>query len=174
MFSPEDPNNLMQQWPQKDYDGGVERIQGYRFPAPGSRPEAHIPMMPDDQLFDNKKYSHDSRNFKSQNKTFINSKKNPTLIDESLVPRVGSTDRKPHPAISRYDPTGLRATISATWDEMDKALEKNARPDHLVHYEWEADYDKIVADCQRKGIPIRLGRRLKLEEVTSNYNKIKW
>ena len=173
VFRPDDPNNLLQQWPQKDYDGGVDRIEGYRYPAPGSRPEANVPQRTDDQVYDMKKYTHDPRNLKSNDVTYINSRI-PLLIDESKVVRKGSMNRKENPAVKAYDPTGLRATVTATWDEMDKALAENAAPNHLPRPEWENDFEQIMNECIRKGIPIREGRRMKLTQTSGDYNKMKW
>lgn len=173
VYRPDDPNNLLQQWPQKDYNAGIERIQGYRYPAPGSRPEAHIPTKSDDEFFDTKKYSHDPRNVKTTDHTYINMKE-PFLIDENALERKGSQNRKENPAVMSYDPTGLRATVTATWAALDAAIEKNAVPDHLPHPEWEKDAEKIANECIRKGIPIRIGRRPRLTASSGDYNKIKW
>lgn len=174
VYRPDDPNNLLQQWPQKDYNANIDRIEGYRFPAPGSRPEPHVPTRSDDEVFDTKKYASDPRNIRSQDFAYINGKEKPQLIDESLLERKGSANRKEHPAVKSYDPTGLRATVTATWVELDKALEKNAVPDHLPTPEWEKDAEEIANECIRKGIPIRTGRRPKMTVVSGQYNTIKW
>jgi hypothetical protein len=174
VYRPDDLNDLLQQWPQKHYDAGIEHIEGYRFPAPGSRPEPNISTKSDDQFFEGGKYAHDPRNLRKEDFTYINGKANQHLIDEGSLPRAGSANRKPHAAISSYDPAGLRATITATWTELDKALAKNATPDHLPVYECEKDQEFIVSECIRKGIPIQEGRRLKTTAVSGEYNRVKW
>ena len=62
LFRPEDPSNLVQILPQKSVKGcGVERIQGFRFPAPGSVHTASIPLRDHvDKVYDIKAYvNHD-------------------------------------------------------------------------------------------------------------------
>ena len=59
----------------------------------------------------------------------INSK-NPTLLDASPI-RAGQSPGNNNPAVLAYDATGLRSTMSATWAELDKAVLKNALPNHL-------------------------------------------
>jgi len=44
LYRPDDPNHLLQQVPQMHVKGlGVERIKGYRYPAPGSQAPPNIP-----------------------------------------------------------------------------------------------------------------------------------
>ena len=64
VFAPDDPNNLHQTPPQRHIEGlDVERIKGYRYPAPGSRLGAKVPMRDhSDELFDTGFASHDNRN----------------------------------------------------------------------------------------------------------------
>jgi len=48
-------------------DGYVERIKGFRYPAPGSRPHANIPIREsEDGVYDVKYYSRDPRNVSPQ------------------------------------------------------------------------------------------------------------
>ncbi len=176
VYAPNDPHNLLQQWPQKMSNFGVDRIEGYRFPAPGSRPEAYVPTRDnDDEIFDVKHYPNDPRNLKSTNHTYINGKEKPTLIDaNSHISRRGSQNRPVNAAVKAYDPSGLRATTTATWAEMDKALAANAAPNHLVRYEWENDVEELRKECERKGIPYFEGRPMKWKQVPENFNKLKW
>jgi hypothetical protein len=59
----------------------------------------------------------------------INSK-DPLLLDASPI-RLGQSPGTGNPAVMAYDATGLRSTMTATWAELDKAVLKNALPDHL-------------------------------------------
>jgi hypothetical protein len=46
-------------------NSGVDRIKGFRYPAPGSRTGARIPTVASaDEIYDNNFYSRDPRNFK--------------------------------------------------------------------------------------------------------------
>ena len=64
LFAPDDPNNLHQTPPQRHIEGlDVERIKGYRYPAPGSRHGARVPTRESsDELFDTTFATHDPRN----------------------------------------------------------------------------------------------------------------
>ena len=67
MFRPDDPNNLLQVPPQFHVTGsGVERIKGYRFPAPGSQPLATVPTRKESDLYQNLNYTVDPRNLPSK------------------------------------------------------------------------------------------------------------
>ena len=52
------------------------------------------------------------------------------LLDASPI-RAGQSPGNNNPAVLAYDATGLRSTMSATWAELDKAVLKNALPNHL-------------------------------------------
>ena len=52
------------------------------------------------------------------------------LLDASPI-RTGSSPGNKNAAVLAYDPTGLRSTMSATWEELDKAVLINALPNHL-------------------------------------------
>lgn len=65
MFRPEDPNSLIQVLPQREQNVAVERIKGYRYPAPGSRTGARVPVRDSEEdVYDIKHYSRDPRNLK--------------------------------------------------------------------------------------------------------------
>jgi hypothetical protein len=63
LFRPEDPNQLIQVLPQREVYSSVERIKGFRYPAPGSRMDAKIPVREsEDAIYDTNYYSRDPRN----------------------------------------------------------------------------------------------------------------
>lgn len=119
------------------------------------------------------------------------------LLDASPI-RAGQSPGNNNPAVLEYDATGLRSTMSATWAELDKAVLKNALPNHLpgklmrctllvmteyspnnyfLHNctaaEWEKHQADIDAECERKGIPYVSGRKYKFQ-VSENYNTLRW
>lgn len=65
-----------------------------------------------------------------------------------------------NPAVLAYDPTGLRSAMSATNQELEKALDR-AMPNHNVRYAWQAEEEQIVKDCEAKGLPVPPGKRAK-------------
>ncbi len=78
------------------------------------------------------------------------------------------------PAVAEYDPTGLRATPTATWKALDEAVQKNALPNHLPQPEWWDHYEEIAKERERKGLPVAFGRRYQEKYISSNYNQIRW
>ena len=63
----------MQVTPQKMKVTDVERIQGYRFPAPGSQPQPKIPIREnEDALFSNTFYGKDPRNLPNEVRINLN------------------------------------------------------------------------------------------------------
>lgn len=57
---------------------------------------------------------------------------------------------------SDYDPTGLRATMSANHDSMNAELDK-VSPNHLPTYSWVKDEDKIIAWHEERDLPMPPG-----------------
>ena len=52
LFRPNDPNELMQVTPRFFVPGtGVERIKGFRYPAPGSQELPSVPVRDSDSLY---------------------------------------------------------------------------------------------------------------------------
>ena len=63
LFRANDPNSLWQVLPQRVKVEGVDRIEGYRYPAPGSQKPPRIPTLENEaELYDIKFYSKDRRN----------------------------------------------------------------------------------------------------------------
>ncbi|KAG5178159.1 hypothetical protein JKP88DRAFT_264748 [Tribonema minus] len=150
---------------------GVPRILGYRYPAPASREAPNVPDMPADRHYDITRYPRDNRNIKPDNVVFMPPRVKAYLETGSDVthpllgagepqPKKGSPGNK-NPAVLRYDPTGLRSTMSATWAETDKSLELH-RPHHLPRAEWVEDYDKMLKKAEENGLPPPIGRPLRM------------
>mmetsp|Transcript_16230 Transcript_16230/g.14668 ORF Transcript_16230/g.14668 Transcript_16230/m.14668 type:complete len:195 (+) Transcript_16230:31-615(+) len=173
LFRPDDGNHLWQQPPQFKVDnGGVERIKGYRYPAPGSQEEPRIPVRySSDDSFDISLFK--------KNATSLNKKSTILLGGQSKVaidfprsrydaPNAGNKKRT-----YDYDPTGLRTQKSVTYDAYRKAVEKYA-PNHLPLPAWANQEKEIIAECERKGLPIALGKRFKYDYVPPSYNTLGW
>lgn len=173
LFRPEDPAGLLQVLPPRETNvSGVERIKGYRFPAPGSRSGARVPVRDSlEDVYDVKHYSRDPRNVKPDQETFINSAAKPTLLAPS-IPKIGSPGNK-NPAVLRYDPSGLRSSMTANWASLDAALQLRAMPTHLPGPEWLKELKTIETDCEKKQIPYVAGRRY-AGKHSSNYTQVRW
>jgi hypothetical protein len=173
VFRPDDPAKLSQILPQMKQNVNVDRIKGFRHPSPGSQQGTRIPLRENsDNIYDIQEYTRDPRNLPPDEETLLNSGKNPTLIAPKRFEQ-GSPGNK-NPAVLRYDPSGLRSTMSATWPELNKAVDANAKPNHLPVPEWFNDIDAIEKECERKGIPYVAGRRFKYASQTSNFNEVRW
>ena len=99
----------------------------------------------------------------------ITSSEVPAII-HATQPRLINTRRKVN--LLAYDPTGLRTTKTVTWAAVDKSLE-DIKPNHLPAPEWYKDYETLVADHERRGLPLPNGRRMALK-ATENYNVVRW
>ena len=65
VFRPEDPINLWQQTPRFETGSTVERIKGYRYPAPGSIHRSRVPVRDsEDEVYDIKSYPRNPNNIK--------------------------------------------------------------------------------------------------------------
>lgn len=66
LFRAEDPNFLMQIMPAKWQHNTVERIKGFRYPSPGSQPNASVPVREsEDDIYNTNFYPRDPRNLKT-------------------------------------------------------------------------------------------------------------
>jgi len=174
-YRPNDPLNLWQQVPQMQKQVNIERIKGYRYPAPGSREGASVPIREsEDDIYDVKQYSRDPRNVPDEEQLFVNTSKKTVLLEPSAIQKVGSPGAN-IPAVKQYDPSGLRASMTATWKELDIAIAKNATPNHFPRPDWETPEGMaaIIKDAETKGIPITMGKR-HVMKASSNYNNERW
>mmetsp|Transcript_21133 Transcript_21133/g.84242 ORF Transcript_21133/g.84242 Transcript_21133/m.84242 type:complete len:207 (-) Transcript_21133:448-1068(-) len=166
-FRPGNPKLMEPSPAARETDEAVPRIQGYRYPAPGSRPPPRIPRVesPDD-VFDIKYYSRDTvrqprKRYVLANKAYLSEeqKKKAVAIDAEPPKQLnwGSTGKFGNPAVKEYDPTGLRSSMTATYEALEASLEKH-QPDHLPTPVWWDEYDEICAKHEAQGRPIPLGR----------------
>jgi len=176
VFRPEDPNNLIQITAQMKVKTHVpvERIKGFRFPAPGSQPQPSVPTREsEDEVYDIRHFSKDPANLPNKNFSYVNSSNGPIFIGPEHVDKTKSSQgRFKNPAVATYDSTGLRSSMSATWKSLDEVI-INCAPDHLPEPEWLGKMDEIIADAERKNIPITFGRPYKYAK-SSNYNQVRW
>lgn len=170
LFRPEDPNMMMQMMPPKFNPTTVERIQGFRYPSPGSRIGARVPIVNgQDQIYDTNQYVRDPSNIKRQETILINSHKQVDMLLDP--PRVHSQNKRKINKLV-YDETGLRTTKTANWDDLEEALKK-IEPNHLPQAECYGKMEAIWADCEKKDIPYVPGRKFNAA-MSANFNKVRW
>ncbi|CAM9802296.1 unnamed protein product, partial [Choristocarpus tenellus] len=76
-----------------------------------------------------------------------------------------------NPAVLKYDPTGLRSTMSASTEEMEKSIQARMQlgcagkymPNHLIRPAWEGEEADIMKEMELKGLPPVPGRVLKID-----------
>jgi len=179
LFRPDDAADLHQVPPQKAEanKAGVDRIQGYRFPSPGSRMEGtpNIPTVrTEDTLYDIKYYGKDVRRAPQDRVSIFPGVTKPEQLEAGFPEeeKAGSPGR-PNPAVARYDPTGLRSAMTATHAALDASLAQH-QSTHQVRYEWEARQDEIVAFLKANGLPPVPGQGPKLQGYAENAYKQTW
>ncbi len=184
VFRPEAHDNLIQALPRFQQNvPEVPRIIGFRYPAPGSaglKNEEHvsIPIRENsDQVYDTKLYSRDSRNLKYNESMLINTKEQVMFTPDGKYGdrTYGQEGKFKNPAVTKYDPSGLRATMNTTWAAMDASLAVNAKPNHLVRESWRNDKESPEAEAERKGLPQPVGRWYGSNlNRSKNYTEVRW
>jgi hypothetical protein len=89
--------------------------------------------------------------------------------------RNGADGRFANPAVAKYDPSGLRSSMSATWPAMDAALEETGRGKHMPMADYQERQAALDAESEEKGIPHTTGRFYKpFSARPKNYNDVRW
>lgn len=115
--------------------------------------------------------------FGFQEDLYVNS--NSQLHVEIKKLKLGSPGQK-NPAVARYDPSGLRSSMTTNWPALDAAMKQFA-PTHFVEPEWARDVrvatdeegkevilrglDAINQELEEKGVPPRMGRRYRAKPL---------
>jgi len=176
-FAPHDPNKMWQILPQKmSKVAGVDRIEGFRYPSPGSRvPHTRVPVREtEDEVYNIQHYTRDPRNYPSTEITGFNSSKGAVFVDPNVaVSKVVGAKPDGNPAVRSYDPTGLRSARSASWESFDKVIAEAASKTHVPTPVYETELDKFNAEKEEMGVPPTFGRRYKAK-FTKNYNEVRW
>lgn len=74
---------------------------------------------------------------------------------------------------SNFDPTGLRATMSVSWTNLEKSLD-TYMPDHLPVPVWMADEQSIVAWHKERDLPVPVGGYYKALKVPTERRIAYW
>eukprot|EP01031_Cornospumella_fuschlensis_P027031 gene27031-32664_t len=173
LFRPEDPNNLHQMPPQRKVaNNGVTRIQGFRYPSPGSQGQVSIPLRNSvDDVYDITHYTMDHRN--AQAKTVVSLGTSRGDVDVDLTEPHPVTHGKRKISLLDYDARGLRTTKTTTWEAAEAALAQRAKPSHLPLPEWLAEIQAVDAEREQRGLPPAVGRRQRMAG-SGNFNHVRW
>ncbi len=88
------------------------------------------------------------------------------MPDQDLPNYAGSPGRK-NADVNRYDPTGLRSSMTASWAELEKKYDENM-PDHLPLPHWYLDQAAIVEKYESRGLPPVPGEEWKPKNETTD------
>ncbi len=97
----------------------------------------------------------------------------PNEVQVNHFPSLVLASKKKKQVRFAYDPTGLRTPRSANLEAFQVELAKHL-PDHLPQPVWASQANEIAAECERKGIPHRIGREYKPKTISYSYNQLKW
>jgi len=176
LFAPDDIHGLEQAPRQVTKvpltDDGSKTAQ-FRYPAPGSQPKARIPSLDKgEDPFDIAYYPRDTAR-RHRDPAFPN----PALeeIKLALLPQDASEVKdevekfnegaKSSPGNkgrfatgpSDFDPSGLRATMSANHEALNASLDAN-EPDHLPMPTWWNNQEEAVAWYKERNLPVPMGQ----------------
>jgi hypothetical protein len=148
----------------------------YRHPSPGNAPPASLPEFSndgsyDDDPFDTGYFKRDTRRrylsseLGNQNNELVKLSlmdQNDPLVQEEIkkvkAGPLSSPGNKGKFATgpSDFDPTGLRATMSVTWSELEKSLDAHM-PNHLPTPVWVGQEASIIQWYQERDLPVPVG-----------------
>jgi hypothetical protein len=144
----------------------------YRTPSPGSQPPVKLPEFDlDEDPYDSGYFKRDTRrrylSSEMGNPEIEKAKlsmldpDDPTVQEELEKIEAGPESSPGNKGVfatgpTSFDPTGLRATMSVTWTEMNKSLDAHM-PDHLPKPVWMDRQDEVRAYYESKDIPVPVG-----------------
>ena len=144
----------------------------YRYPAPGSQEPAHIPEFePDEDPYDTGYFKKDTRRrYLSSElgnpeiekaKLALMDPNDPAVQEEKAKLEAGPDSSKGNKGVfatgpTDFDLTGLRATMSVTWDKLEESLDAHM-PDHLPTPIWAGKEEEIIQWYKERDLPVPVG-----------------
>lgn len=177
-FIPEDPYEL--NTPNQSVKVPISKTDPtithqYRYPSPGSQSAVHIPQYDDDEdPYDSGYFKRDTRR-RYLSSDWYNPKteklklelmdpdgKDPLIqeakeeLENYKPPSSPGNQGRFATGPTDFDPTGLRATMSATWQETEKSLDKHM-PDHLPTPTWVGKEEELSKWYHERDLPLPFG-----------------
>lgn len=144
----------------------------YRHPAPGSQPAVNVPhFYNDEDPYDSGHFKRDTRrryqyselkNPETEKLKLELMDPNDPAVQEAMEELEKGPTSSPGnkgrfaTGPSDFDPTGLRATMSVTWEETEKSLDK-FMPDHLPTPTWVGKEEEIKQWYEERDLPVPFG-----------------
>uniref|UniRef100_A0A7S2WMS8 Uncharacterized protein n=1 Tax=Rhizochromulina marina TaxID=1034831 RepID=A0A7S2WMS8_9STRA len=180
LYRPDDVHDLHQVPPANMKLDEVKRIQGYRYPAPGSQSTVRVPETENEELdYDIKYFSRNTRRMGHLDEKGYSMDPSDVIVNgKEIAPPdedtpLGSPGTHYTAAtVKAYDPSGLRSAMTATHAETFKAVQAHM-PNHNVKYIWENDMDRIVDFYESRGLPPVVGYDFE-DMVESDAKKGAW
>jgi hypothetical protein len=144
----------------------------YRYPSPGSQKPPRMPEWEEGQdPFDSGYFKRDTR------RRYLNSElgdpalekaklalmdpNDPAVQEEKKKLEAGPESSQGNKGVfatgpSDFDPTGLRATMSVSWEKLEKSLDDNM-PDHLPTPVWMGKEEEIIEWYTSRDLPVPIG-----------------
>jgi len=183
LYSPDD-NMGFEQLPRPNTKLGISEkdpnlTHQFRYPSPGSQPPVEQPLEDasfgnaGDDPYDSSYYKRDTgRRYTSEPGEGLNRDLEKIKLD--LLPQDDPRVKEAMEAFEKgpgsspgnkgvfalaktdYDPTGLRASMSTSWEAAQKSLDDNM-PDHLPTPVWMSKQAEIVAWYEERDLPVAIG-----------------
>lgn len=193
LFMPDDIYDL-QQSPKPDQEIHISRTDPsitakFRYPSPGSQ---KLPVQPEweegEDPFDSGYFKKDTR------RRYLNSElgdpnlekaklalmdpDDPDVKEEMEKLAAGPASSPGNKGVfatgpSNFDPTGLRATMSTSWESLEKSLDAHM-PDHLPKPIWMGQEESIVKWYQDRDLPVPIGGYYAPNKVPVNRRVARW
>jgi len=144
----------------------------YRYPSPGSQKPPRMPEFElDEDPYDSGYFKRDTR--RRHLSSELGDKKveaaklglmnpNDPLVQEEVAKVESGPDSSPGnkgvfaTGPSDFDPSGLRATMSASWEAVEESLDKYM-PDHLPTPVWQGHEEEVIKFYRERGLPVPVG-----------------
>jgi hypothetical protein len=161
----------------------------YRHPAPGSQEPAREPQFEaDEDPYDTGYFKRDTR------RRYLGEEQQDPVVARARLAMMDPDDPNVQEEIAKleagpesspgnqgrfatgptdFDPSGLRATMSVTWKELDKSLDKHM-PNHLPEPVWVGHEEEIKEWYESRDIPCPIGGYYQPLKVPRERRIAKW
>lgn len=192
-FMPDDIYDLVQA-PKPDQKIPISKTDPtvthmYRYPSPGSQAPVRLPEFEkDEDPYDTAYFKRDTR------RRFLNSElgdpsvekvklslmdaEDPDVQEEKAKLEGGPTSSPGNQGRfatgpSDFDPTGLRATMSVSWESLEKSLDANM-PNHLPTPTWVGQEEEIIQWHEERDLPVPVGAYYEALKVPRELRVARW
>lgn len=161
----------------------------YRHPSPGSQGHAVIPEFDEtDDPYDTNYFKRDTkRRYESSEmlnkenemmKLKLMDQTDPDVQEEIKAVEAGPASSPGNSGRfatgpSDFDPTGLRATMSVTWDKLEESLD-SYMPDHLPTPTWVGKEEEIIKWHEDRDLPVPVGGYYEALKVPVERRVARW